>query len=172
MAWASAVAVAAAALAGCGGGGSAGGSAGGIVLDGRTRTSDDAGVVTAVDFDHVVLDGARSYGVDRRALKVFTSNTLTLAPLLGTQGRYVLVGLSHGAVSWIEELTGVVSLPGQPKAVLLFGRLVNIDGHHRAVFADGTVLPLAAGVAGPPPGAMVEAVIDPDTHVVRALRAG
>jgi hypothetical protein len=57
---------------------------------------------------------------------------------------------------------------GAPPVVYYNGVLVRRDGP-RAIFRDGTVLRLAAGVTPPVEQGLVRAEIDPALHTVRAV---
>ena len=146
-----------------------------IVLDGSPHRFSDAGAVTSADRRHVVLDDRRTYAVDPK-LVVFDAGTLQLSPLVDTVGRFALIGTRGKRVVWIEPLSVVVTLPGAAPAVLTFGSLTRIEGgaSQSAVFADGTIVPLAPstrlpdGVTLP---ARVRADIDPTSHQIVALVA-
>ena len=84
----------------------------------------------------------------------------------------VPAGVKGKKVTWLASFAAVVHLPDQPPVVFYNGRLVRVDGEHRAIFRDGSVLTLAAGVTAPKGADVVRAEIDPATQRVRALVAG
>lgn len=148
-----------------------------IVLDGSPHRFDDAGVLTSADRRHVLLDSRRSYVVDPK-LVVFDAGTLQVSPLVDAVGRFVLIGRRGRRVVWLEPLSVVVTLPGGAPTALNFGSLTRIEGgasSRSAVFADGTVLPLAPTVRLPEAvtlPARVRADIDPTSHQVTELVVG
>ncbi|GAC1586999.1 MAG: hypothetical protein NVS3B21_01550 [Acidimicrobiales bacterium] len=167
------VATASCLLAACTGGGAVRPA---IVLDGSPHRFNAAGVVTSADRRHVVLDDRRSYAVDPK-LVVFDAGTLQVSPLVDAVGRFALIGTRGRRVVWLEPLSVVVTLPGAAPAVLTFGSLARIESgppSRSAVFADGTVVPLASGIQLPEGvvlPARVRADIDPVSHMITALVA-
>ncbi|HYT39951.1 MAG TPA: hypothetical protein VEN99_10590 [Acidimicrobiia bacterium] len=137
-----------------------------LVLDGRPRIPDAEGVVEGISFDRITLDGGRSYGV-RKDLQSFSTYDLAAVPMLQRLGQYVQLGLNGKKVAWMAGI-GVVVRAGAPPVVYYNGVLLRRDGG-RAVFRDGTVLQLAAGVTPPVEQGLVRAEIDPALHRVRAL---
>ena len=129
-----------------------------VGLDTSPRVADDQGVVTQVSLDEVTLDGKRSYKVSD-SLRSFSTYDRELQPLLGFKNRYVHLGLHKGKVVWLAGIGAVVQTPSP--AVFYSGTLRRVDDKRRLVFGDGTVLPLADGVAPPPAGQVVQARIDP-----------
>lgn len=137
-----------------------------VKLDGSPRYPDDEGVVTAISFERLTLDGKRTYGVSKN-LRAFSTYTRELEPMLSRDGQYVQLGIDDKKVVWMAGVAGVV--PTKPPAVYYVGGLTRIDGEHRAVFEDGTVLRLASGVRRPAGNGRVRAKIDPARHVVVEL---
>lgn len=137
-----------------------------VRLDGSPRFPDDEGVVTAVDGRGLTLDGARTYEVSDR-LRSFSTYDLRLEPFRNRLNQYVQVGLDGDTVVWMAGVAAVV--PGDPPRVFYSGRLKEVDGQGRAIFADGTVLTLAPGVRPPATGTLVQAEIDARAHRVRRL---
>jgi len=135
-------------------------------LDGRPRIPDAEGVVEGISFERITLDGGRSYGV-RKDLQSFSTYDLAAVPMLQRLGQYVQLGLNGKKVAWMAGI-GVVVRAGAPPVVYYNGVLLRRDGG-RAVFRDGTVLQLAAGVTPPVEQGLVRAEIDPALHRVRAL---
>jgi len=138
-----------------------------LVLDGRPRYPDAEGVVEQISFGRITLDGGRSYGV-RPDLQSFSTYDLAASPMLQRLGQYVQVGLRGGQVAWLAGIGVVVRRPGARPVVYYNGVLVRLDGR-RAVFRDGTVLHLAAGVTPPLGQGFVRAEIDPALHTVTSL---
>ena len=137
-----------------------------LVLDGRPRVPDAEGVVEEVSFDRITLDGGRAYGV-RKDLQSFSTYDLAAVPMLHRRGQYVQLGLNGKKVAWMAGI-GVVVRGDAPPVVYYNGVLVRREGA-RAIFRDGTVLQLAAGVAAPVEQGLVRAELDPALHTVRAL---
>jgi hypothetical protein len=137
-----------------------------LVLDGRPRIPDAEGVVEQISFDRVTLDGGRSYGV-RRDLQSFSTYDLAAVPMLHRLGQYVQLGLNGKRVAWMAGI-GVVVRAAAPPVVYYNGVLLRRDGG-RAIFRDGTVLQLAAGVTAPVEQGLVRAELDPALHTVRTL---
>jgi hypothetical protein len=167
-----AILVIAIALAGCG----RGGDAKPVTLDGTPRWPDDEGVVTRIsrDLTSLTLDRTRTFAIDRRLQSFSTVDGSTL-PLRGRLGQYVQVGVRHRKVVWLAAFASVVRERGERPVVYYAGVLVRTDRRH-AVFADGTVLALAPGVAAPRPVGVdrrrripVLATIDPARHAAVAL---
>ena len=150
--------------AGCGGGGASHRA----VLDGSPRYPDREGVVTEVSLTSLVLNGKERFKVDPK-LQCFSTYTLESVPLLGRKNQYVQLGVDGKKVTWVASFAAVVHLPGQAPVVFYTGRLVRVDDQHRAVFRDGSVLRLAAGVTAPRSASILRAEIDPATQRVRAL---
>ena len=138
-----------------------------LVLDGRPRYPDAEGVVEQVSFERIALDGGRAYGV-RKDLQSFSTYDLAAVPMLQRQGQYVHVGLTGKKVAWMAGIGVVVRRPDAPPVVYYNGVLVRLDGR-RAIFRDGTVLRLAAGVTPPVSQGLVRAELDPVLHTVRAV---
>ncbi|GAC1528589.1 MAG: hypothetical protein NVS3B12_00780 [Acidimicrobiales bacterium] len=109
---------------------------------------------------------------------MFDAGTLQVSPLVDAVGRFVLIGRRGRRVVWLEPLSVVVTLPGGAPTALHFGSLTRIESgasSRAAVFADGTVLPLAPTVRLPEGITLPERVradIDPTSHQVTALVAG
>ena len=137
-----------------------------LVLDGRPRIPDAEGVVEQISFSRVTLDGGRSYGV-RKDLQSFSTYDLAAVPMLHRLGQYVQLGLDGKKVAWMAGI-GVVVHGGAPPVVYYNGVLLRREGR-RAIFRDGTVLQLAAGVTAPVEQGLVRAELDPALHTVRAL---
>jgi hypothetical protein len=136
-----------------------------VALDGSPRHPDDEGVVTAISFERITLDGRRSYDVSRKLL-AFSTSTRELEPMLLRDGQYVQIGLDGRTMVWMAGVAAVV--PTDPPAVYYVGRLVAVEDGRRAVFADGTVLRLAPGVVQRE-RRRFRARIDPARHVVVEL---
>ena len=113
-----------------------------VDLDGSPRYPSDEGVVTAISFERITLDGRRTYEVSRD-LRAFSTVTRELEPMLSRRGQYVQVGLDGDTMVWMAGIAAVV--PTTPAAVYYVGRMVSVQDN-RAVFSDGTVLRLAPGV--------------------------
>lgn len=137
-----------------------------VRLDGSPRFPADEGILSAVDDRQVTLDGARTYKVSER-LRSFSTYDLRLEPVRNRLGQYVQVGLDGEALVWMAGVAAVV--PGDPPRVFYSGRLKEVDGKGRAIFADGTVLTLAPGVRPPVPQGFVQAEIDARSHRVLRL---
>jgi hypothetical protein len=138
-----------------------------LVLDGRPRIPDAEGVVEQISFSRVTLDGGRSYGV-RKDLQSFSTYDLAAVPMLHRLGQYVQLGLDGKKVAWMAGIGVVVRRSGAPPVVYYNGMLLHREGA-RAVFRDGTVLRLTAGVTAPVEQGLVRAELDPALHTVRAL---
>jgi hypothetical protein len=158
--------VVSAVLGACGGG-----SSHRVVLDGSPRYPDREGVVTDVSLTALTLDGRDRFTIDRN-LQCFSTYTLESVPLLGRKNQYVQLGVKGNKVTWLASFAAVVHLPDKPPVVFYNGTLVRIDSEHRAIFRDGSVLRLAAGVSAPKAIGLVRAEIDPATQRVMALVAG
>ena len=150
----------------CGGGGSHR-----AVLDGSPRFPDREGVVTDVTLSSLTLNGRDHFSIDRD-LQCFSTYTLESVPLLGRKNQYVQLGVKGKKVTWLASFAAVVHLPNEPPVVFYNGKLLRIDGEHRAIFRDGSVLRLAPGITAPKGADVVRAEIDPATQRVRALVAG
>jgi hypothetical protein len=137
-----------------------------LVLDGRPRFPDAEGVVDAISFERITLDGGRSYDVGKD-LQSFSTYDLGAFPMLGRLGQYVQLGLNGKKVAWLAGI-GVVVRGAGPPVVYYNGTLLRRDGD-RAIFRDGTVLQLGAGVTPPVEQGLVRAELDPALHAVRAL---
>jgi hypothetical protein len=137
-----------------------------LVLDGRPRYADVEGVVDQISFEQITLDGGRTYGV-QQDLQSFSTYDLAAVPMLHRRGQYVQLGLNGKKVAWLAGI-GVVVRGAGPPVVYYNGTLLRRDGD-RAVFRDGTVLRLAAGVTPPVEQGLVRAELDPVLHTVRAL---
>jgi hypothetical protein len=87
--------------------------------------------------------------------------------MLHRLGQYVQLGLNGKRVAWMAGI-GVVVRAAAPPVVYYNGVLLRRDGG-RAIFRDGTVLQLAAGVTAPVEQGLVRAELDPALHTVRAL---
>ena len=141
-----------------------------LVLDGRPRHPDDEGVVTAVSRRSITLDGSRRYRLSER-LQAFSTSTLEAVPVLARHRHYVQVGIEDTEVQWLAAFSVVVRAPGAPATVYYVGTVARLETGRKLVFADGSVLALATGVAVPPAGTTARAEIDPEHHWVRALTA-
>lgn len=137
-----------------------------VVLDGRPRFPDAEGVVTSVTASRITLAGGKTYKVSK-TLQCFSTSSLQTVPLLQRQGQYVQVGVSGDTVTWLAAVAAVTPL--DPPAVLYNGTLVHVDGNHRAIFRDGTVLRLDGSVSAPAGTGFMRAEIDPTSHLVRKL---
>jgi hypothetical protein len=137
-----------------------------LVLDGRPRYPDVEGVVDQISFERITLDGGRMYGV-AKDLQSFSTYDLAAVPMLHRLGQYVQLGLNGKKVAWLAGI-GVVVRGAGPPVVYYNGALVRREGD-RAIFRDGTVLRLAAGVNPPVEQGLVRAELDPALHTVRAL---
>jgi hypothetical protein len=137
-----------------------------LVLDGRPRYPDVEGVVDQISFEQITLDGGRTYGV-QKDLQSFSTYDLAAVPMLQRRGQYVQLGLNGKKVAWLAGI-GVVVRGAGPPVVYYNGTLVRREGD-RAIFRDGTVLRLAAGVNPPVEHGLVRAELDPALHTVRAL---
>lgn len=135
--WAALV-VAASVLVGCS-------SDAGVSIDGP-RHPDDFGVATDLSRAEITLDDERTYPVSSDLIS-FSTYTGEIEPMLSRAGQYVLVGLRDGEMVWMAGLGRPIDL-GDRKVALYNGQLVEIDDGS-LVFADGTVIPLADGVAEP-----------------------
>jgi hypothetical protein len=151
-------------LVACGGGGS-----GQVVLDGRPRYPSGSGVVTSVDLPRrvIVVDGRR-YRVSSD-LQSFATMTLQPLPLNGRVNQFVEFGLRGQTVVWLASFSVVAHPPGGPPTAYYVGVFERLDSRHRAVFQDGTVLPLVASIAPPAAGTRVVAQIDPSQKIARSL---
>jgi hypothetical protein len=136
-----------------------------VRLDGSPRYPDDEGVVTAISFDRITLDGRRTYDVSP-GLRAFSTVTRQLEPMLRRKGQYVQIGLDDRTMVWMAGIAAVVRT--EPPAVYYVGRMVSVDEERRAVFADGTVLRLAP-TADQRERRRFRARIDPARHVVVEL---
>jgi hypothetical protein len=137
-----------------------------LVLDGRPRLPDAEGVVEQISFERITLDGDRSYGV-RKDLQSFSTYDLGAVPMLQRLGQYVQLGLNGKKVAWMAGI-GVVVRGDAPPVVYYNGVLVRREDA-RAIFRDGTVLQLAAGVTAPVERGLVRVELDPALHTVRSL---
>jgi hypothetical protein len=142
------------------------GDGGRLVLDGRPRPPDVEGVVEQISFERITLDGGRSFDL-RKDLQSFSTYTLEAVPLLHRLGQYVQLGLEGKKVAWMAGI-GVVVRGRAVPVVFYNGVLVRRDGP-QAIFRDGTVLQLAAGVTPPVEQGLLRAELDPVLHTVRAL---
>ncbi len=130
------------------------------ILDRGPRVPSDEGVVTAVTFEQITLESARTYKISK-ALESFTTRERKTTPLVHWQDRYVHLGLDkEKIVVWVAGI-GVVPKGVSDPRVLYAGVFEKIDPKGRAVFADGTVLRMAAGVVPPEPGKEALVTIDP-----------
>jgi hypothetical protein len=87
--------------------------------------------------------------------------------MLHRLGQYVQLGLNGKKVAWMAGI-GVVVRGSAPPVVYYNGVFLRRE-NDRAIFRDGTVLELAAGVTGPQDHGLVRAELDPALHTVRAL---
>ncbi len=152
------------AFAGC----SRGGADDRLVLDGSPRHPDAEGVVEKISVEEITLDGDRTYPVSDE-LQSFSTYDLAASPMLGRRGQYVQLGLDGDEAQWMAGIGVVIRAPGVSPVVLYNGHLLRI-ANGEAIFRDGTVLKLAAGVRSPVPDGPVRAEIDPRTRTVRALQ--
>ncbi|MGI8792091.1 MAG: hypothetical protein ACR2H3_02755 [Acidimicrobiales bacterium] len=149
----------------CGGGGD---PVAGISLDGTPRVPDDEGVVTAISFESITLDDARTYGVSKN-LKAFSTVTLELEPMLVRDGQYVQIGVKKGKMVWMAGIAQVV--PTEPPTVYYTGTIDGVKSSERSVvFRDGTVLRLADGYEPPVTEGAVVVKIDPVAHRIVDLK--
>jgi hypothetical protein len=128
-----------------------------FALDGSPRFPDDEGIVTAVDFESVTLDGERTYDIDGDVVS-FSSIDLKVIPLLFTEHQYVQVGLDGDTARWIGALAR--PLQTDPPAVLFVGEIEAI-GDGQVTFDNGTVVRVADGVDVKTGDADVRVAIDP-----------
>lgn len=137
-----------------------------MVLDGRPRYPDAEGVLTEVSRERVALEtGKRWRLVDQP--QSFSTYTLAQVSLLARKGQYVQLGLDGDRVVWVAAIGAVTRV--DPPVVYYNGELERVDDENRAIFEDGTVLRLAAGVTSPVEKGFVRAEIDPDAGRVRRL---
>ena len=146
---------------------SKGGTTAAVRLDGSPRVPDDEGVATVVTRTKIVLDGQRSYGVDKRFVS-FSTYTGVLQPMVGRLGQYVQIGVKDRKATWMAGIAAVI--PGSTPSVFYIGKPRRVDGA-RLIFLDGTVLRLAGGVKPPDGAARVRARIDAAQHRVVELVA-
>lgn len=138
-----------------------------LVLDGTPRRPDAEGVVTAISFQEIRLDGGRTYKVSKE-LQSFSTYDLAATPMLQRKGQYVQLGVDGDVAEWMAGIGVVVRAAGRKPVVFYNGDLVEVDGDE-AVFADGTVLTLAEGAAAGVPKGPVRAEINPSTHRAERL---
>jgi hypothetical protein len=129
-----------------------------IALDGTPRHADAQGVVTAVSNDRLTLDGTKTYDIDPK-IQCFSASTQSAIPLAGRKGTFVQLGLDGKTVKWLAGYSAVIEFPGRPSVAYHNGVLEEASGRD-AIFEDGSVLPVGAGVDAPPPGSRVTAEID------------
>lgn len=130
------------------------------ILDKGPRVPSDEGVVTAVTFESITLEGARTYEISK-GVESFTTNEHTVTPLVHWLDRYVHVGVNKAKVAlWVAGI-GVVPKGGSDSRVVYSGVFNKLDANGRAVFADGTVLKLGPGVTPPEPDKQVLVYLDP-----------
>jgi hypothetical protein len=132
-----------------------------VRLDGSPRPPTDQGVVTAVSRSSLTLDAKRTYRLTPR-LQSFSTSTLTVASILQRKGQYVEVGAHGRTIGWVATVAAV--LPTNPPAVYYQGTLLRVVGN-QAIFRDGTIFNVKAGVRGPAKGPVLVR-IDPARHVV------
>jgi len=146
--------------------GSSSSSAAAVRLDGSPRVPDDEGVATSLSRTRITLDGKRTYAVSTRLVS-FATATGAIEPMLSREGQYVQIGVvkenGHRLMVWMAGFAAVV--PSTPPAVYYQGRFVRRDGA-LAIFRDGTVLRLGAGVKVPKANSDATVQIDPATHLV------
>ena len=138
-----------------------------LVLDGRPRIPDAEGVVEKISFEEITLDGGRTYEVSKD-LQSFSTYDLAAVPMLHRLGQYVHLGLDGKTAEWMAGI-GVVVRAGETPPVVFYNGYFLRTEDGRAIFRDGTVLALAAGVTPPIDKGLVRAEIDPTQHKVRAL---
>jgi hypothetical protein len=155
-------------LAACSGG-DAGAKSGPVALDGTPRVPDVQGVVIKIadDFSTITLDGDRTYDLSP-ALQSFSTIDGSTQPVRRRLGQYVLAGLDGSTMVWIAGVSAVAKADGGAPVAYYTGNLVEVDAG-RAIFEDGTVLTLDAGVGAPPDAVAVVATIDAEHHVVVEL---
>jgi hypothetical protein len=138
-----------------------------VRLDGTPRLPNDEGIATTITRTRIVLDGTRSYGIDKRFVS-FSTYTGELVPMVSRQGQYVQLGLAKKKATWLAGIAAVI--PAATPTVFYIGTLRRVDAKtHRIEFKDGTVLRLAAGVTAPKGAARLRARIDAGRHQVVEL---
>lgn len=119
----------------------------------------DEGVVTAVTFASITLEGARTYEISK-SVESFTTNEHRVTPLVHWLDRYVHLGVNKEKVAlWVAGI-GIVPKGVEDHRVVYSGVFNKLDAKGRAVFADGTVLKLGPGVTPPEPGKQVLVYLD------------
>lgn len=140
------------------------------ILDTGPRVPSDEGVVTAVTFESITLEGVRTYKISK-SVESFTTNEHTVTPLVHWLDRYVHVGVNKEKVAlWVAGI-GVVPKGGSDPRVVYAGVFSKLDAKGRAIFADGTVLKLGPGVPPPELGKQVLVYIDPAAKQIVELSA-
>lgn len=136
----------------------------------EVRFPDDQGIVTAVNFDEITLDGERSFPISDE-VDSFTTRGHDTTPLVHWQDRYVHIGIdADGLVIWVAGI-GIVVEEDDARVVLYTGVFEGLDEDGNAIFQDGTVLRLAEGIEPPGVGDEAAARIDADTDQVIELNA-
>jgi len=79
-------------------------------------------------------------------------------------GQYVLLGAHGHTADWIGGVSAIVK--GTRPQAFYQGKFLRLDAKRRAIFADGTVLSLAATVKPPAARTVVSAVIDVRRHEI------
>lgn len=135
----------------------------------EVRYPDDQGIVTAISFDEITLDGDRSFPISE-AVDSFTTRGHDTTPLVHWQDRYVHVGLDgDGLVIWVAGI-GIVVEDDDARVVLYTGVFEGIDEDDNAIFQDGTVLRLAEGIDLPATGDETAITLDADRDLVTELK--
>jgi hypothetical protein len=132
------------------------------------RYPDAEGVVVDVNPQRIALDGGRAFRISA-LVESFTARGHAATSLARWKDKYVQVGVNADKEAvWISGV-GVV-IKGTPPTVFYTGVFRGLEGR-RAIFADGTVLTLAPGVAAPRKGAESLATLDASRHLVIRLTA-
>lgn len=136
------------------------------ILDAGPRFPDDEGVVTDVNVQRLVLEGARTYTINAE-VESFTSRGHEITALVRWKDRYVHVGLKDREVIWVAGI-GVVR---KADSTVVYTGVFDKIEKGGAVFRDGTVLKLGKGVDAVKAGSEAVAVIDTGTKTVVELRS-
>ena len=140
------------------------------IRDGEPRVPDDEGVVTALTFEEVTLDGSRTYDVSEDLIAFDTYN-LQLEPMLKRRGQYVQIGLDGDTMIWMAGISAVLQGASEGKTSAFYTGVLERTTPGRAVFRDGTVLKVGDGVEIPRLGLRVDAEIDTASHQITRLTA-
>ncbi|HVE92543.1 MAG TPA: hypothetical protein VNE62_09640 [Actinomycetota bacterium] len=135
------------------------------ILESGPRVPDEQGVVADVSVGRLQFQGGKAYAISDR-IESFTTRTHEVKALALWKGKYVHAGIENKEVVWVAGIGVVPKDP--PRHVTYTGVFRNLDSRGRAVFEDGTVLALAAGVKPPRKGETV-VTIDPLKKAVVSL---